>query len=121
MISVAKREAHARYLSGDLEEDRTMMKLRVMNFIERSKTSFDLRNELAGLKLLAQTLGLTRTEGGGAISDMLEVIRTISDLRNDNPEQKYFVPTMPKHLIEQRPEGFQSSLEHEAELPNFKE
>lgn len=81
LIRMAKAEA-GRRTQGDLENDRSLMLLRLEDFCRRCHQGFDLRSELMALKHMAVVLGLARAETGDMMNDMAEVVRTISQERS---------------------------------------
>jgi hypothetical protein len=63
----------------DAEEARALMVLRLEDLASRSKNALDLRAELGTLKQLAVILGLSRIEGGDAVSEFTNVIKSVAN------------------------------------------
>lgn len=61
VIAQARRAIRER-TDLDIEEQRALMVMRIQDVIHRAQQALDPRAELAGLKLLSQTVGLTKAE-----------------------------------------------------------
>lgn len=59
---------------GDIDEDRSLMVMRLESFVKRARDSIDLRAELAGLKQLALIQGLSRSDLDNPMKDIIEII-----------------------------------------------
>jgi hypothetical protein len=73
VIKLAKARANKR-VEAPLEDEKAMMILRLEDYIDRARNGMDRRNELAGLKMLSQVLGLTRAEPENQLKEYVEVV-----------------------------------------------
>lgn len=64
--------------SGDVEEDRSVMILRLEAAAARARDSLDIRAEIAALKNIAVVQGLARVEPQDMVSDFISVVREAS-------------------------------------------
>lgn len=80
IISQARRAITDR-TSIDLEEQRALMVTRIHDVMSRAKDALDPRAELAALKLLSQTVGLTRSEPEDLKSMFRKVVNEASKER----------------------------------------
>lgn len=69
---------------GDLEDQRSLMVMRLENYIQRSREAMDLRNELAGIKQMALVLGLTKTDPEDALSAFGNLVKTYDEIDSAN-------------------------------------
>lgn len=68
-------------VSNDTEESRSIMVVRLEEYIRRSRESLDVRAELGGLKQLALVQGLTNDQTENVWNGMVDAVRRISDER----------------------------------------
>lgn len=80
LIRMAKAAAVAA-TEGDIEEDRSIMIMRLEEFVRRAQESIDLRAELAGLKQLALIMGLSRSDLDNPMQDIIDIISQGSENR----------------------------------------
>lgn len=81
LFRMAKRTA-VEMTKSDVDEDRAIAKLRLEDFIDRSKNTFyNPQTELGGMKLLAQISGLTKFDEKDKDRDVIDVIGRVSDER----------------------------------------
>ena len=79
-------KAKAAYLaSGDSEEDRGVMILRLEDAARRARESLDIRAELAALKNLAIVQGLSRVDPQDAMSDFVSIVKNMSGRPSEMP------------------------------------
>lgn len=64
--------------STDTEEHRSLMVLRIEDFLRRSRKSFDMRAELGGLKQLTIVLGLSKTDPDDLNKEFGDIVRAVS-------------------------------------------
>lgn len=76
MVKLATRLA-SQQAGADLEDLRSVMVLRLEDFIHRSKNALDLTQEIKGLKQLAMVQGLTRTDPEDAISAFAGIVKRL--------------------------------------------
>lgn len=84
LIKMARAKA-SHMASGDSEEDRGLMILRLEDAARRARESLDIRAELAALKNLAVVQGLSRVEPQDAMSDFIDIVKTVSVGKRDMP------------------------------------
>lgn len=64
--------------SGDVEENRSMMVLRLEEYIRRSRDALDLSSEMKGLKQVSLVQGLGNDEKQDLFAGMMEAVRTVA-------------------------------------------
>lgn len=82
------RASALKLVTGDVEEDRGLMVMRLEALMKRARDSFDLRTELGALKQLSIILGLSRTDRDDTMKDIMEVIADAAKERKALMEPK---------------------------------
>lgn len=81
LVKMARALARRR-TEGDLEEDRSLMLMRLDEYIRRCRRSFDMRLELMALKQIAIVSGLVKIAPEDAASDFVDIVRKVSEERD---------------------------------------
>lgn len=66
---------------GDIEEDRSLMLLRLEDYLRRSKSALDLNSEMKALKQMSIILGLAKLDTDDEMSEFMEVVRSVNHER----------------------------------------
>lgn len=78
MMSLARKTLAAQYECRDPDVNRSMMILRLEDYVHRAKEGLNLDAEFKGLKEMALIMGLTAEPGDNDMGDFVEVMRRIS-------------------------------------------
>lgn len=80
---------------GDIEEDRSLMLLRLEDYLKRSKSALDLNSEMKALKQMSIILGLAKLDTDDEMSEFLEVVRSVN---HERKQPRLEVNAAPKRL-----------------------
>lgn len=70
-----------RQMEGDVEEDRSIMLMRLEDYCNRARNALDLRSELSGLKQMSIIMGLAQSHENDPVHEFIDVVRRVSQER----------------------------------------
>lgn len=89
LIRLARKQALLQ-MSADVEEDRSVILMKLEDYVRRARASLDMRAELAGIKQAALVLGLGKLEPKDMMDEFIHIVKQVSGER----EAKKMMPQL---------------------------